>query len=238
MKKIVIKNNIITMSIYIFIVIISIKETIASKWPEFSTPKDSRLVVVSDDMVYNGVLMRSWELNSNKGSDYIKKFYINLWGKDTSEDSPAYLIDEFEKWTIVSRVEGDYMMTVQIDSGNKKTGHALLAISNLPSKNSITVIGEGFPRPDRSRVLSDIHSNDIGKKSRTLIIQSEASMSKNYRFYRNKFINKGWIEISKPNERLNNLKALVMVKGSDELNITFEKMNKKTSIVVVMVETT
>ena len=238
MNKLAIQKKLIDISLYILLVTISITESIASNWPVFTAPKDSQMIVVSEDMIYNGVLMRSWELNSNKGAEYIKKFYTKLWGKNATDDNPGYLIDEFENWTIVSRVDGDFLLTVQIDSGNKITGHALLAITNLPSKNSITVLGEGFPRPNGSNVLSDIFSNDIGKKARTLIIQSESSMSKNYRFYRNKFIKKGWIEISEPHEKLNNLKALVMVKGSDELNITFEKMNKITTIVAVMVKIT
>jgi len=209
-------------------------------WPEFSVPKESRLTVVSENMKFNGVDMRSWELNSHKGPEYILKHYRKAWtkpSKSSAKGAPGYIENELDGWVILSRVEGDYLLTVQVDNKNKKKGNALLGISNLPGHEGKIVLGKGFPMPGGSKVINDIYSTDIGKKSRLLVIQSSQPLMKNYNFYRRKYLSKGWIELSKPNEKKNNMIALVLVKGTDELNITFEKKSGNTNIIAVMVKT-
>lgn len=88
-----------------------------------------------------------------------------------------------------------------------------------------------FPTLINSDVISDIHSNDIYKNGRTLTIASKQSVSANYYFYRNYFLQQGWIENIGLLETSIGTAALQLSKGADVIDISFNKANDVTYIV-------
>lgn len=211
----------------------------AIDWPEFPVPKDSQVTIVTDDMDFNGLRMRAWEVRHEKGNAAILNFYRTQWKSPGSGGKPGFVESEAGDWNILSRVEKDYMLTVQTQKNASSEGYALLGITTLPAvmqkKSEPPELGIGFPKLSDSLVINDVHALDLGKKSRTLLIQNTRSVNDNYHYYRRHFLKQGWAEVGTP-PPLKDGKVLMLARGSDELNMTIERTDNKTNIVAVLVQ--
>lgn len=221
----------------VFAVLISTTSfvTLADSWPVIPTPKDSKISVVSEDTIFNGVPMKMWEMNVNKKSEEVLDFYRKEWAKPTIKGAPGFTENEYGEWKLISRMEDEYLLTVQVKDRPLNRTLALIAMSTLPMAKNLPAPGKGFPVLADTLVMNDIKSSDGNKDSRTIIAQNNRPVTENIKFYRRLFRRKGWTEISENLEPHPKAGALMFDKRNKELNLTVTKNNKKTDIVAVFV---
>ena len=145
-------------------------------------------------MVVNGIPLHVRQFKSKQSVEEVLKFYRQFWPKGT-EKEPGYTeTDVLTPWKIITRVEDGYLMTVQVTEQGDRGSHGLLGISKLlDPEQDLPTLGDGFPKMRGSTVFNDIESKDIGKKGRTLQLSNHFSAQTNASFYRDHFVNNGWI---------------------------------------------
>ncbi len=209
----------------------------ADDWPKPAVPENSRLTVVAENMVVNGVPMRAWTLSASAAAQDTLDFYRQLWEKDATDERPGYTERELNQWHILSRLENEYLITVQVDSEQPHSTSGLVGISKLPAIKSLPKLGKGFPTLGQTTILNDIHATDLNKKSRTLVATSNRSMRSVIQFYRSTFETQGWVEKTGavPYSGEDEF-ALILDRGQQELSMTFARQANKTALVAVYVE--
>ena len=213
-------------------------------WPELPFPDNSRVISVAENMTFNGVPMKIWELKTTMHPDRLEQFYANIWEADKSKvpkGAPPFVKSRVQGATILSRVEGEFMITVQFDqeeqksSSRKRSASSLQAaresnlhstsaqvgISRLLEERPIIVLGKGFILPSDAKVMNDIEAFDGDKKSRTILASSAMSVNSVLSFYKSALERKGW---STPFPDLGiPTQGLLYEKAGQEMNISIVK---------------
>lgn len=206
-------------------------------WPEVPMPRGAEVIIVAEHMVFNGIAMKNWEINSFGKLDKVLSYYQKKWKKPSVSGQPGFVQDESGGWTIISRYQGDYLITVQLMQETKARVHGLVGISKLSGVEKDYELGEGFPFPRDTNVINDIKARDGNKNSRTLIALNSRGVKANAQFFRSRFKRKGWSEFSSKSRKDTMEKAvLVMDRFGDELNMTISATENGSSIVVVLVD--
>ncbi|MEM6998383.1 MAG: hypothetical protein AAF419_00920 [Pseudomonadota bacterium] len=159
--------------------------------PKFPPPPQAKIGILGDDMVVNGIPTEIRQFATSKSIDDVVEFYKELWEGD-DKDQPEYTVsDALPPWKIVTHIEDDYLLTVQVASDGKRGSSGYLAVSPLiPEKKP--ELGKNFPMMRGSKVINDISSTDSGKKGRTLLFRNSNSVQSNANFYKNHFEKRGW----------------------------------------------
>ena len=159
-------------------------------------PPKSKIGFLGEKMIVNGIPMQIRQFSSNRSLQEVIDFYIALWEDDTIPGLPGYSISTaLRPWTIISRIEEEYILTVQVASNNKRRASGYLSVSPLDPKQ-YTKPGQDFPRMKGSMILNDTVSEDSGKKRRNVLLQNSNSIQSNAIFYRNYYKRLGWEEIT------------------------------------------
>ena len=159
-------------------------------------PPKSIIGMLGNKMIVNGIPMQIRQFSSNRSLQEVIDFYKTLWEDDTDLGLPGHSISTaFPPWTIISRIEEEYILTVQITSDSKRRTLGYLSVSPLDPKQ-YTKPGQDFPLMKGSQILNDTVSEDSGKKGRTLLLQNSNTIKSNANFYRNHYKRLGWEEIT------------------------------------------
>jgi hypothetical protein len=209
-------------------------------WPTIPTPENSSVIVVADNMIFNGVPMKTWELKALMAPKELQQFYMTAWSaarKEGDSTVPGHLIKKIPKYTVISRVEENYLLTVQIEDRKTESSRAYLAISKiLAGTEKDYILGDGFPALTGTVFINDISAIDGHKKSRTIIATSEAPLQALANFYRNAMKKTGWVEITKSLTMTNKGGAMIFQRNKNEMNITLSSNKNIVNIVAVMVD--
>lgn len=204
--------------------------------PDFPAPPRAQVSWVSSNMVYNGRVMQVRTFNSRLPAERVLQYYRNLWQHGT-EDRPGFMeSDAMQPWRIISRIDKDYMMTVQVMSkGNDSTGY--LSASPLDDVFQETPeLGGGFPMMQGSTVVNDIHTPDMGRKGRTLFITNEFSVNGNANYYRDHYDLRGWrVDMDKASSP-GLQHVLAFSKGREKVNIVISRNQDRSFVVANSVE--
>lgn len=210
------------------------------EWPTIPVPENPHVVVVADNMIFNGIPMKTWELKALMTPKELQQFYVTAWSdasKGMAFGAPAYLIRNIPKYTVISRTEDKYLLTVQIEDRKTESSRAYLAISKvLDGMDKDYVLGDGFPTLTGTVFINDISAIDGHKKSRTIIATSEAPLQALARFYRSTMTKTGWAEITKNIAMTNKGGAMIFQRDKAEMNITLSPNEKSVNIVAVTVD--
>lgn len=211
-----------------------------NEWPTIPVPENSSIVVVADKMLFNGIPMKTWELKALMKPDELQKFYMTAWAvpSDSADiNTPGHLIKTIPGYRVISRVEENYLLTVQVRDQKTASSRALLAISKITrDKNREYILGDGFPALTGTTFINDIEAIDGPKKSRTLIATSEAPLQSVARFYRTTMMRNGWLEITKNIVITNKGGAMIFQRNKEEMNITLSPDQNTVNIVAIIVE--
>jgi hypothetical protein len=162
----------------------------------FPPPPKSIIGMLGNKMIVNGIPMQIRQFSTNRSLHQVIAFYKTLWEDDTDQGLPGYSISTaLPPWTIISRIEAEYLLTVQVTSDNKRRASGYLSMSPLDPEQ-ITQTGQGFPRMKGSMILNDTVSEDSGKKGRNVLLQNSKTIKSNANFYRNHYRRLGWEEIT------------------------------------------
>lgn len=199
----------------------------------FPVPDASRVVIVSNDMLVNGVPMSVSELHSKRSTDEVARFYRSDW-----EGRRQRVVESNEGgWRTLATKDGDCFYTVQIKPGPDQGTYALLGVTLLGVPVA-RARGDGFPKMGGSVVYNDMLSNDSGKNGRTLLLKNNFSAEANAQFYRNSMRNDGWVSITDQVTKTPTGAQMVQVwrRGVAEANLVIGGNKAETQVVVNMVD--
>ncbi|MCG8378215.1 MAG: hypothetical protein MI865_01945 [Proteobacteria bacterium] len=183
-------------------------------------PPKAKIGMLGKKMTVNGMPMQIRQFSSKQSEQEVIEFYKNLWHDDGENEFMGYHISkDLEPWTIITRIEENKLLTVQVkkDKGRQSSGY--LSVSPLDPR-LISKPGEDFPFMKGSQVLSDVISEDYGKKGRNILIKNSKSIESNTVFYRQYYRRLGWQEVT---EIPDMEKAQVM---------QFKRLNKHVTLVL------
>lgn len=207
----------------------------AKKAPDFPPPPDSAVEWVAKDIEMNGNKTAIRAFHSQDSIEKVVKFYRKEWRRPPERDKPGYMetIDA-APWYIITRIEDDFLMTVQVQvqRNNKNASWGYLSISPLPKNPDATPeeLGSTTPKMPGSHVLNEMKSNDPGKKANTLIIANEHSLGSNAAFYRNHYQGRGWTTETDHNAQ--DIQTLVFKTKRERVTIMLLKDGSETRVVV------
>ncbi len=202
----------------------------ATEWPDFPFPDRARVVIVGEDISINGLPTKIWELSSAQAPEEILSYYRKEWRNPAVPDGPGYIEEEAGGWQIISRSEDPHLYTVQVVESAMGSSEGFLAVS-MPME-LVGYQSVGFAMPAGSEILSDVISDDAGKRGRVVQFKNSQSIEANYNFYLNRYLANGWAELSHlPADR--NKALLLMNKGSGEVSIVFNRLDNESYGVLV-----
>ncbi len=160
--------------------------------PKFPPPPGSKIGLIAESMVFNGIEMDVRQFNSKRSVEEVLEFYREFWPKGT-EKQPGYTeTDALEPWQLITRVEGGYLMTVQVTAAGRRGSTGLLGMSRLPDPENLPKLGKNIPKMSGSRVFNDIKTKDIGKNGRTVALLNDFTVENNANFYRDYYSGHGF----------------------------------------------
>ena len=175
----------------------SLTQLVLAGPPDFPPPPDAAVEWVGGNVEINGLKSSIRAFHSSKSIEKVVEFYRREWQRPAEKDKPGFMetIDA-APWYIISRVEDDYLLTVQVQvNKNDKSGSwGYLSTSPLPgnTKNEPVQLGGNTPKMPDSHVINEMKIDDPGKEAITLIISNNHSLGSNAAFYRNYYQGMGW----------------------------------------------
>ena len=210
-------------------------ELSAKSLPEFPFSKEMDVLVVADEMVVNGIKMRAYQFKTKDDEETVVEFYKKEWGKEMTDVL-------FGDWRVLSHKENEFLFTVQIEQGNHLLTHGTLGVtpifemleySDSKLKKINRDIGKKFPALPGTKFINDIKSDDMGRKTRTLLFSNERSIKQNLEFYKNKMQAVGWTLLAPDTMKKSKFPALAMNRGEQQLNLSFVRESDLTYGVAV-----
>ncbi len=165
---------------------------IALAAPKFPPPPGSKIGLIAESMVFNGIEMDVRQFNSKRSVEDVLEFYREYWPAGT-EKQPGYTeTDALEPWQLITRVEDGYLMTVQVTAAGRRGSTGLLGMSKLPNPEKLPKLGKNIPKMSGSRVFNDIKTKDPGKNGRTVALLNDFTVENNANFYRDYYTGHGF----------------------------------------------
>ena len=200
---------------------------------ELPYPERAQVVIVADNMVFNGVPMAAWELRWSETPEKLRSFYRKTWearGNNVTENVVG-------EWVTVATADGSCFYTVQTKAASAGS-YALLGVTKAPSNATPPPPGSGFPTPSGSRVLNDLRHGDGIRNARTLLLANTFSMEANASFYRNAMADQGWqTTMDRPvGTDKGPARVLIWKRGAEEASMTIGRGVIGSSVAVNIVD--
>lgn len=207
----------------------------AASAPDFPAPPEARVQSVSEDASLNGIDMTIRRFEADMAVGRVLRYYRQLWrfGKD---DTPGFRENQFGGWDMITRLDGEWFLSVQVQPKGFNQSWGYLSLSKLEPGSKPEKLGKGVPMMSGSRVINDMPSSDPGKQARTLLLANGFSVSSNANYYRNYYLDRGWnVALDIPmNNSLGH--ALQFQKTGQDIAITVKETGNGSVIVINSVE--
>jgi len=201
--------------------------------PEFPTPKNAQVSIVSKNMTVGGRTMSIRQFYTRDNMDRVRKFYYRHWQKGEKKDMPGYLTsDDNPPWHIISRIEEGFLMTVQVQEADDGGSWGYLAISKLVQPLPEESAGKSVPKIPGSEIVHDMQTRDVGQSGETVMITNKHSLASNTVYYRSYYGDRGWrtdIDQAIPAAKMH---VLAFTKGQQKINIVIAGGSKGSQVVV------
>ena len=192
--------------------------------PKFPPPPGSKIGLIAESMVFNGIEMDVRQFNSKRSVAEVLEFYRQFWPTGTEEEPGYTETDILEPWQLITRVEDGYLMTVQVTAAGRKGSTGLLGMSRLPDPENLPKLGKKIPKMSGSRVFNDIKTRDPGKNGRTVALINDFTVENNANFYRDYYSGHGFgLDMDKT------------VSGGDSHAQSFSKRGEVMTIVITKI---
>lgn len=212
------------------ILLVSAVPALAAKKDSFPVPPGANLVAVADQMNYEGMTMRVRKFDIEMTVEEVLNFYRGSW-------KGAYVENDMPPWKMISTKQGDKFYTAQVQPSSSTESWGYLGVSDLPR-----VLEKGgklgsqahkfFPMMNGSTVVNDLAHDDLGRQSRTLWINNRFSVPSNAEYYRNFYTGQGWTKLVDQAADSSNSHVLVFQQGDKTVNMTLDKSEDGTNIIV------
>lgn len=214
----------------------------AKSLPDIKIPVFMKVNEIQGGINLGGMIVKTLVFDSSKGNKDIALFYNKLWKQQLKTI-------ETKQWIYHSYFDGRYLFSIQVKNeqnsffSKKVSASGIIGISEPGAATETKPLKKElfYPLLPSTKILTDISSIDLGKKSRTTVFDSAGSVMQNLNHYKIHFETKGWKEV------LNKMSlgmakelgstTLIMQKEISELIISFIPDNKgRTKIVSVLVK--
>ena len=217
--------NMLKTIITITILLVLPLQSFAESWPEFPLPPKSHTTPIAENMRYNHIPMRIQQFNSGTSVAKVLKYYRHKWRK-------GFVENDVQSWKQISRLEGNYFMTVQVKEAGRNKSQGRLSITILSPHNIQQKLGNGIPMMRNTKVLNDIENKDTGKLGRTLFLINDFSAAANANFYKNHYQAHGWQLTMDELSGSHNRRSLVFRKTGDNIDVVIIRDKGKTHILL------
>lgn len=209
------------------------------KWPQIPLPEKSQLTVVMENAKVNGIPTQSYIMTSWQPLAESIEFYRKSWATTESKllksGAVGYKENRLENVHILSRIEGNFLITFQFDTNIEKTTKAILGISLLPGKRHRPArLGRGVLLDPQAEIMTDIEAIDDGKQSRTIVASRKGNVSQCTRTYHSLYTGRGWTRLGGESAGTDNV--LFLNKGRGEVNIVCAQSAQGTMLTLVQVD--
>jgi hypothetical protein len=202
----------------LFSALLVISNTAHAALEEFPAPSWLNRIQVGEKMIINGIPSVVQHFEAYKELNELLEFYRKEWNGSAS-GTAGYREAQVAPWYIISRLEGSYLYTVQVQEEGAFKIRGYLAIADLKAMKKTLKNDSLIPQMRGSRIINDVTSFDPGKKGRTLMLVNTFSVASNANFYRSHYLERGW--------------AIQMDTNSEEAFVmVFKKRNKETHLVI------
>ncbi|MBK8960446.1 MAG: hypothetical protein IPM80_19020 [Proteobacteria bacterium] len=211
---------------------LSMAATAAARPPDFPAPKDAQVSSVAQEMTVAGRSMAVRAFVTDDGVDDVVDFYKDVWKEPPVDGAPGCAIETeaLAPWTLVTRVEDDYVMTAQVMERKPKGAFGFLALGRLPEPGVPPKAPPAPPSMQGSEVLSNITSHDPGQSAQTAMLHNDKSLASNVSFYRAQY--QDWrVDTDKEVSR-GKLHALAFTRGREQVVITIQSGRDGSHIVL------
>jgi len=200
---------------------------LGAEWPEIEFPKDSSVEIVADNMKMYGYPTKTWIVKDKTSQMLMAAFFKKQWKSESDKFDEQKLGSDY----VINSLQEPFLLTARIKKEFDGVTVLVGVTKNIESNvNQSTV--DKFPVPINSNVISDIQSQDLFKKGRTVIIQNKKGLSENYHYYRRYFQRLGWLESSAILDVGTGKAVLMMSQGTNTVDISFNKKKAVVNIVV------
>ncbi len=186
---------------FLWYIILSFGASYAWSWEgELPVPEGVLLNVVGEDMKVNGIPLKAYEYFWLDGEESLLSFYSNYWG---GESSASVTNSRMGMWTVISKIDDDYNITIQYRDEGIKGLKVLLGISPLPKMIRLNRKGHSVskvhPMPG-IEIVSVVESVDEGVSSEVYWMSSINSIDKTSDIVANRYREGGFF-VTKKNIR-------------------------------------
>lgn len=201
--------------------------------PDFPAPDAAKVSHVADSMTVGGRTMTVRAFVTDDSLEQVVEFYQDLWQEPPVRGAPgvAYEPDAIAPWHLLTRVEDDYVLTVQVQPIASGGAYGYLTTGRLPEPGKPPAPPPEPPSMQDSVVQSNITSEDPGKTAQTAMLSNESSLESNVDFYRSHY--SGWRKDIDQAMGHGKLHALSFSRGRSQVIITIQSSGRGGSRIVV-----
>ncbi len=203
--------------------------------PALPAPPDARVESVTGASTVNGMQLAIRRFQVSRSTDLVLRYYRQLWHSPRKE-LPGYLENSFGPWQMITRLDGEYFLSVQVQPAGPGESWGYLAVSHLDPAKARLKPGNGFPMMDGSSVINDIPSDDIGKRARTLLLANGFSAAANADYYRGHYADRGWQLAMESGSDTGHTRILQFQRTGAEVTVTVHGLDKGAVVVANSVE--
>ncbi|HKJ77534.1 MAG TPA: hypothetical protein VKA64_10065 [Gammaproteobacteria bacterium] len=203
--------------------------------PELPAPPDSRVTPITAGSALHGMRTTVRRFVSEKSVDGVLRYYRQLWRRPHDE-IPGYLEHRIGPWHMITRVENEHLLSVQVQPMGGKRSRGNLAVSQIADE-TVRAAGRGrFPMMHGSTVINDLPSDDAGKRGRTLLLANNFTVSANAQYYTRHYRDRGWeVALDASGDR-NNTRVLDFQRTGAEAKVTIHATENGSAVVANIVE--
>jgi hypothetical protein len=170
-------------------------------------PPDSTVIYVGD-VVQNGLPIQMKQFDTIRSPREVLDFYKLRWSdtRNYKENTPQYIEKKVGDWLVLSKMEGNNSVVVQIQETNGNHSTGFISVSDVSRPQKISDEAVNFPRLSDSELLSSTESIDNGKYATTIIMINNHTIIDNSEYYKVSMSNSGWVYTnSKYNENVSTM---------------------------------
>jgi hypothetical protein len=204
--------------------------------PRFPAPPDAEVTWVARDIEFNGMPMSARKFTSEDSVQQVLAFYKQMWRAPLQAGVPGYIEQETAGWTMITRIEDGFMLSVQAKPYLGDGAWGYLGMSKIDELDGEVKLGKSFPKMHGSKVVNDIKHNDNVKNGRTVMLQNKYSISSNANFYREYYLSRGWNMSIDKMSVTDNVHAFAFKKGADEVTMTIARTPDGSQVVANIIK--
>ncbi len=184
---------------------------------------------VAQKMVINGIPSTVYHFIADRDVEEVLKFYRQRWD-ESSAGRAGYREAMVAPWHVISRLDGRYLLTVQVQEKDKLLSMGYLAIADLKEIKREKNAHRSIPKLAGSKVVNDLVSYDPGKKAKTLMLVNEFSVATNGNFYHDYYLDRGWGQLQ--DQKLSDARVLAFSKSGAEVHLVINKTSSGSVVVM------